>query len=132
MTKDLKSNIKVVPTILPVNATGNTTGVAVALAGYESCVAAITATTASVGGTFKLTECATSGGSYTDVAVADIITTGTYALTTGIDVVEDETVTVGYIGTLGFIKGVFTHSATGVISADVILSNPIIAPTGAN
>ena len=132
MTRDLKSNIKVVPTILPVNARGNTTGVAVALAGYESCVAAITATTASVGGTFKLTECATSGGSYTDVAVADIITTGTYALTTGIAVVEDETVTVGYIGNLGFIKGVFTHSATGVISADVILGNPIVAPTGAN
>jgi hypothetical protein len=132
MTRDLKNNIAIFPTILPVNATANTTGVAVALAGYESCVAEITTTTASVGGTFKLTECATSGGSYTDVAVADIITNGTYALTTGIAVVEDETVSVGYIGSLGFIKGVFTHSATGVISANVILSNPLIAPTEAN
>ena len=132
MTKDLKNNIAIYHTILPVNATANATGVAVALAGYESCVAAITATTASVGGTFRLTECATSGGSYTDVAVADIITGGTYALTTGISVVEDETVSVGYIGTLGLIKGVFTHSATGVIYADVILSNPLMAQTEAN
>ena len=53
MTKDLKNNIAIYPTILPVNATANATGVAVALAGYESCVAAITATTASVGGTFS-------------------------------------------------------------------------------
>jgi len=126
MQKDLKNNIKVVPSILPVAATGDATGVAVAVAGYESCAVALTATTASVGGTFKLTECATSGGAYTDVAAADIIGTQ------GVAVVEDGTVTLGYIGNLGFIKAVFTHSADGVISADAILGNPHIAPTGAN
>ena len=124
--KDLKNNIKIVPSILPVAATGDVTGVAVALAGYESCAVALTATTASVGGTFKLTECATVGGTYTDVAAADVIGTQ------GVAVVEDGTVTLGYIGSLGFIKAVFTHSADGVISADAILSNALIEKTGAN
>lgn len=124
--KDLKNNIKIVPSILPVAATTDVTGVAVALAGYESCAVALTATTASVGGTFKLTECATVGGTYTDVAAADVIGTQ------GVAVVEDGTVTLGYIGSLGFIKAVFTHSADGVISADAILSNALIEKTGAN
>jgi len=124
--KDLKNNIKIVPSILPAAATGDVTGVAVALAGYESCAVALTATTASVGGTFKLTECATVGGTYTDVAAADVIGTQ------GVAIVEDSTVTLGYIGSLGFIKAVFTHSADGVISADAILSNALIEKTGAN
>ena len=126
MLKDFKNNVKVVPSILPVAATTDVTGVAVALAGYESCVVTLTATTASVGGTFKLTECATSGGTYTDVAAADIIGTQDVA------VVEDGTVSLGYIGNLGFIKAVFTHSANGVISADAILGCPHVSPTGAN
>lgn len=126
MIHDLKNNIKVVPSILPVAANGDVTGSAVAVAGFESCAVSLTATTASVGGTFKLTECATVGGTYTDVAAADVIGTQ------GVAIVEDSTVTLGYIGILGFIKAVFTHSADGVISADVILSHPHIAPTGAN
>ena len=125
-SKDLKNCLKVVPSILPVAATGDQTGVAVALAGYESATVTLTATTASVGGTFKLTECATSGGTYTDVAAADVIGTQ------GVAVVEDGTVSLGYIGSLGFIKAVFTHSADGVISADAILGHALLEPTGAN
>jgi len=126
MLKDLKNNLKVVPSILPVAATGDQTGSVVALAGYESCVVTLTATTASVDGTFKLTECATSGGAYTDVAAADIIGTQ------DVSVVEDGTVSLGYIGNLGFIKAVFTHVADGVVSADAVLGCPHVSPTGAN
>jgi len=120
--QDMKNNIEVTPSILPVAATADVTGSAVAVAGYESVVATLTATTASVGGTFKLTECATSGGEYTAVAAADVIGTQDVA------VVEDDTVRLGYIGSLGFIKLVFTHSANGVISGDVILGKPLLAP----
>ena len=52
---DLKNNIKVIPSIQPVAATGDATGVAVDTFGYESETAILTATTASVAGTFKLT-----------------------------------------------------------------------------
>jgi hypothetical protein len=126
MTKDSKNNIKVVPSILPEAVTADKTGAAVALAGFESCTVTLTATTASVGGTFKLTESDTSGGAYTDVAAADIIGTQ------GVAVVEDDTVSLGYIGNKGFIKAVFTHSADGVISADAILGHAHVAETGAN
>ena len=123
---DLKNNIKVIPSIQPVAATGNVTGVAVDIFGFESVTAILTATTASVAGTFKLTECATSGGTYTDVAAGDVIGTQ------GVAAVEDGSVTIGYIGGLRYIKLVFTHSANGVISGDVVLGHPHVAPTGAN
>lgn len=126
MLKDLKNNVKVVPSILPQTATGNVTGSAIDLAGYESCFVSLTATTASVGGTFKLTECATTGGTYTDVAAADIIGTQ------GVAIVEDGNVSLGYIGNLGFLKPVFTHSASGNINSDAVLGCPHISPTGAN
>tara|TARA_R110000851_G_scaffold149524_1_gene290075 strand:+ start:151 stop:534 length:384 start_codon:yes stop_codon:yes gene_type:complete len=125
-SKDGKNSKKVVPSILPVAATGNVTGVAVALAGFEAATVTLTATTASVAGTFKLTECATVGGTYTDVAAAGIIGTQ------GVAIVEDNIVSLGYIGVLGFIKAVFTHSADGVISADVVLDHAHLEPTGAN
>lgn len=125
-SKDGKNSKKVVPSILPVAASGNVTGVAVALAGFEAVTATLTATTASVAGTFKLTECATVGGTYTDVAAADIIGAQDVAI------VEDNTVSLGYIGVLGFIKAVFTHSANGVVSADIILDHAHLEPTGAN
>jgi hypothetical protein len=134
MIKDLKNNVKVVPSILPVASTGDVTGSAVAVTGFESVTAILTATTASVAGNVRITECATSGGSYTDVAAADTIVTDgkTYVDATGIAVVEDETVSIGYIGNLGFIKLVFDHSADGVISGDVILGSANLSPTGAN
>lgn len=124
--KDSKNDFAIIPSILPVAATANVTGVAVDIRGFNSVTVSLTATTASVGGTFKLTECATSGGTYTDVAAAGIIGTQ------GVAIVEDETVSLGYIGDLDFIKAVFTHSADGVISADVIKSCPLVAKTGVN
>jgi len=123
---DLKNNIKVVPSILPQAATGDVTGSAVDTKGFFSATLEFTATTALVGGTVKLTECATSGGTYTDVASDDIIGTNDVAA------VEDDTVTIGYVGSLRYLKAVFTHSANGVISGDVILASPQVAPTGAN
>lgn len=133
-SKDLQNNTTILPSILPVAATGDVTGAIVALAGFESVTGVLTATTASVGGTVRFTESATSGGSYTDVAATDVIVTDgkTYVAATGIAVVEDEAVSIGYIGSLGFVKLVFDHSADGVISGDVILSHPHVAPTGGN
>jgi len=72
---------------------------------------------------FKLTESATSGGTYTDVSAADTIGTQ------GVAVVEDGVVTLGYKGSLGFIKPVFTHSGNGTIGCTAILGTPLVAPT---
>ena len=124
--KDSKNDFEIVPSILPEAVTASKTGAAVDIRGFNSVTVSLTATTASVGGTFKLTESATVGGSYTDVVAADIIGTQ------GVAAVEDKTVTLGYVGGLDFIKAVFTHSADGVISADVIKSLPLVGKTGAN
>lgn len=131
---DSKNNSKILPSILPQTATGDVTGSAIDLQGYKSILCALTATTASVAGTIRITEGDTSGGSFTDVAATDIIVKDgdTYTAATGIAIVEDETVTFGYRGTKQFIKMVFDHSANGVISGDVILQSPFVAPTAAN
>ena len=112
--------------ILPEAVTADKTGTAVDVSGYESVLCTLSMTTGSSAGTFKITESDTSGGSYTDVAAADVIGTQDVAC------VEDDVVSIGYIGSKSFIKLVFTHSADGVISGDVILSHPHDAPTGAN
>lgn len=123
---DSKNTVKIVESILPEAVTADNTGTAVAVAGFESVLASLTMTTASSAGTFKLTESDTSGGSYTDVAAADIIGTQDVAC------VEDSTVTLGYIGNKGFIKLVFTHSADGVICGNVALGKPHVAPVTGN
>jgi hypothetical protein len=68
----------------------------------------------------KMQECATSGGTYTDVAAGDQIGSFT-AITdnTGVGTKQK----VGYIGKLGFIRAVLTTSGatTGMVAgADVI------------
>lgn len=53
------------------------------------------------GGTYKITECDTSGGTYTDAAATDMVGTG-------ITPVASKTIRVGYIGRKRYSKLVFT------------------------
>lgn len=77
-----------------------------------------------------MTECDTSGGSYTAVAAADI--TGTLTLA-GFQFDDDnEPRKVGYRGTKRFVKLVITPSANAsaaLMSALAVLSEPNLAPT---
>jgi hypothetical protein len=125
-SKDLKNNIDVQPTLIPQTIGITTTaGTAVAVAGYDSVTLVLSSGSAGVG-TVTLQECATSGGTYTDVAAADCIGTN------GLALVQDESVTLGYIGTLGFVKVSLVTTTGDEFSSNVILSHPRVAKTGAN
>lgn len=124
-SRDGKNNMKVVKTILPQAVTGDVTGSAVDTLGYEKVTLAFSAA-AVTAGTVKITECATSGGTYTDAAAADVIGTQ------GAAIVASDIVTLGYIGGLRYIKAVFTHSANGTLTCDAILEDGLLLKTGAN
>ena len=98
--------------------TTTTTGTAVDLLGYERVDVVVTTGTVTDGQyNISLTECATSGGSYTAVAAANIIPGSTGS---GVDgaifdttAAHDNAVFVfGYTGTLRYIKVVATASGT--------------------
>ena len=124
-SRDGKNNMKVVKSILPQAVTGNVTGSAVDTLGFEK-VTFVFSAAAVTAGTVKLTECATSGGTYTDVADGDVIGTQDAAI------VASDVITIGYIGGLRYLKPVFTHSANGTLTADAILEDALLAKTGAN
>lgn len=125
--KDLATLSTFKQSIIPAAArTATTTGNAVDVSGYESVTICILTGTCTDGtGTWSLTECATSGGTYTAVAAADYI---------GTPVVTDTTAThdnagfqFGYRGTMQFIKVVCTMAGTTtgqVYAAGVLLSHP--------
>lgn len=79
MSFDPFNSVKKTLSILPKSITGTETGAAIDTAGYDGCLAwvALGAGDAAADGsnylTAKVTECATSGGSYTDVAASNII-----------------------------------------------------------
>ena len=124
-SRDGKNNMKVVISILPQAVSGDVTGSAVDTLGFEKVTFAFTAA-AVTAGTVKLTECATSGGTYTDAAAADVIGTQDVAIVAG------GIVTLGYIGGLRYLKPVFTHSANGTLTGNAILEDALLAKTGAN
>jgi hypothetical protein len=112
--------------------TTTTTGEEVDLQGYEEVAIVVNTGTITDGThTFSLTECATTGGSFTAVAAANIIPNATYGGTGASGCVLDTTSThdtacivFNYIGTLRYIKVVCTVSGTpgtgGVYSAAVV------------
>lgn len=118
MYKDVFNEVKIEQLLAPVVRTATTTSSACGLAGYEgamfSVLFGVSADTLSASVTWdcKLTECATSGGSYTDVAAADVIGHTSNAFGAIDDMSEDAAVySLGYKGTKAYVKVVVT--ATG-------------------
>jgi hypothetical protein len=110
--------------------TTTTTGDAVNITGYEQVWIVVTSGTITDGThTFSLTECATSGGSYTAVAAANIIPAATGSSANGCvldtTAAHDSAVQIfGYTGTQPYIKVVCTvtgsPSTGGVYCATVL------------
>lgn len=125
---DDKNNHNLEPTIVPQSASGNVNGEEVNTLGYSSATLQGFLDATAVG-SFKLQESNTSGSGFTDVADDFVITADSSNDTAG---VFSEIVTLGYVGTKTFIRGVFTHTTTGIISASIDLGRPYIAPTGTN
>jgi len=127
MMNDMKSNFDVKRTIAPAAArTTTTTGAAVDLAHCNGALVVFDPATITDGThTPSVTECDTSGGTYTAVAAADLI--GTLAA-----LATDVQQRVSYIGKKQFIKGVITvtgsPSTGGVYDAVVVRGYPRKAP----
>jgi len=124
--KDQKNILKVLGTIAPQAATGNLTGTVVAVEGFEAVTLYGHGDGTAIG-TIKIQECATSGGTYTDVAAADVIGTQDIAINA-----TYTDVTIGYIGSLGFVKAFYTDGTNGDVSASFILGHASISPVSGN
>lgn len=124
--KDLYSNVGLEVAVVPATLTATNTSAAIDLQGYDSAMVIIN--TGAIGGagnfTPKLTECATSGGTYTDVAAADLNGTFISALA------ASSVYKVGYRGSKRFIKTVLTlNSGTNIVAGAVIVKgNPLNGP----
>jgi hypothetical protein len=132
--RDLHNNILLKNAITPVVVTDNTaqTSAAIDRQGYDAVEFLINLGTLADADTtvaVKLTECDTSGGSYTDVAAADLLGTTTEA---GFQFDDDgEVRKLGYVGIKRFVKVVVTPSNnTGNIplAATAILAKAGLAP----
>lgn len=115
--RDLYNNITVVQVADPAMATATVTSSTIDLQGFNrgavifSIGAAGDTLSGSIYWTLKLTECDTSGGSYTDVALEDL---HNVADTVVIDSnTEDETaIKFGYKGNKRYLKAVATKTGT--------------------
>ncbi len=125
-TKDMKHRVTFAFSIKPAVYKTTTTGDEVDLYGYESVTVVIEAGTVTDGThTFEVQECATSGGSFTAVADADLI-----GAEPAIDSSHDDKfVKIGYIGQCRYIKVVNTVTGSpatgGPTSAWVLLGYPM-------
>lgn len=122
MKKTLHNKISVTQAINPALYTTTQTGSEIDLAGYSSAVVVFQPGTKTDGThTPSLTECDTSGGSFTAVSAGNL----SAALTA---LASNTAQTVGYLGTKRFIKAVVTVTgspATGcVFGATVVRGNP--------
>ena len=123
MNRDLVNNIAEAQSVVVVagtSGTGTYAGTAVDLQGFDS--AEVVGLLGAAGaGTIKIQECATSGGTYTDVAAAEVEGTQGTAL------VQNGAVSLGYKGQLRYIKAHITVTIDGVIGGLVIKGNPFVA-----
>ena len=117
--KDLHHSIKAVVALQPKSVTTNTTtvGEVVDTAGFDSCEFVI-ATGALADAVFVplVEECATSGGSYTAVADADLL--GTEAGATLAATNDADTAKIGYSGTMRYVR--LSLVSTGASGANLI------------
>ena len=132
--RDLYNSYKVAPAFGPVARPAGA-GVAVDLQGFEGALfvfqsGAMGAVAATY--TWKLTECATSGGSYTDVAAEDVLGGPTVVFDQAVSADANMAKKLGYIGKKQFIKVSSTESTAGVptsiIGASAVLGRPRHAP----
>lgn len=124
--KDLYSNVGTEAAVVPATLIATNTSAAIDLQGYDSALVIIQTGAIAASGNFtpKLTECATSGGTYTDVAADDL--NGTFATVLAASTVYR----VGYRGNKRFIKTVLTlNSGTSIVAGVVIVKgNPANVP----
>lgn len=114
-SKDLHHSVKAIVALAPQSITTDTTtvGEVIDTAGFES-VEFVIAAGALADATLVplITECATSGGSYTAVADADLI--GTEAGATLTATGDKDTAKIGYLGAKQFVKlSLVSTSASG-------------------
>ncbi len=124
--KDIYSELGIVAAVVPATLTATNTSAAIDLQGFYGAMVIIQ--TGAIGGsgnfTPKLTECATSGGTYTDVAAADLNGSFTDPLA------ASSVYKVGYRGNKRYIKTVLTlNSGTSIVAGVVVVKGaPAIAP----
>lgn len=124
--RDLANNIGTVQAVAPAVLSATNTSAAIDLLGFDSAAVVINTGAIVSSGDFtaKLTECDTSGGTYTDVAAAHLVGTFPASLE------ADSVVKVGYIGTKRYLKTVITkNSGTSIAAGAVIVKgHPAEAP----
>lgn len=138
--KDLYSNVNIIRAISPVaigtTGTGKTSN-PIDLAGYDSAVVEVsygTVTATNAVFTTLLTECATTGGTFTSVADADLIGTeldaGLAAATRTSGTSKNVTKRLGYKGSKRYIKVKVSSTITAgtPIGVNVLRGNPLHAP----
>lgn len=118
-SKDNTKNVKAVVALQPQSITSDTTtvGEVVDTAGYESCTFVIA--TGSINDANLLpaiTECDTSGGSYTAVADGDLI--GTELLATLENANDADTAKIGYRGSQRYVK--LSLVSTSTVGANLV------------
>lgn len=116
--RDLYSRLGFVQAVVPQVLTATNTSAAIDITGFGSAVVHISTGAIVTAGNFtpKLTECATSGGTYTDVAAVDLIGSFPSALA------ASTSYKVGYIGNKMFLKTVLTlNSGTSIAAAVTIV-----------
>jgi hypothetical protein len=128
--RDLKSKIKPVQSLVPINRNAAANGVGVDTLGFNS--AAVVFSTGAIGGTASPTftfEVQESADNATFTAVADVDIRGIEPVVTAANQVS----TVGYIGNKRYIRAILKTVAgttpTLDCSAAVILGHPTAAPT---
>lgn len=128
--RDLKSNIKPVQSLVPLNRSAAGNGVGVDTLGFNS--ASIIFATGAIGGTASPTftfEVQESADNTTFTAVADADLRGTEPVVTTANTVAQ----VGYIGNKRYIRAILKTvggtTPTLDCSANVILGHPTVAPT---
>lgn len=114
---DLANNIAVVQAVAPAVLSATNTSSAIDLNGFESATVVINTGAIVSSGDFtaKLTECETSGGTYTDVAAADLIGEFPASLE------ADSVVKVGYTGNMRYLKTVITKNGGTSIAAGAVI-----------
>lgn len=125
-SKDYKNQTKSVVSIKPQTASGNVNGLEVDTKGFEGVTLKLSAGAGSVAGTVKIQESDTSGSGYADAGANDVIGTQ------GVAIVQDDVVTIGYIGLKRYVRAVFTHSGNGEVCGVFDLECPHVGKTGAN
>lgn len=113
--RDFVNNFSVVAAVVPQVLTATNTSAAIDLTGFDGATVVINGGAIVSAGNFtpKLQECATSGGTYTDVAAADLI--GAFPAV----LLASTVAKVGYKGGKQFLKTVLTLNSGTSIAASV-------------